>query len=262
MTEVRYRKQNKNGWNLRVRPDCAPNFVELCCCDDKPSHPAFETVRNSRNTLLYRMAWNGTVFYHKEFKSPTRGRQLRKWYRAFQQIRIAAMLKRKGLDCPEVFCAGRKGSRIFCVYQGIVADGNAPSVYRRIVAGAETRISAEEFLHQFGRFTGTMHCKRVAHGDYQWGNVLVQFAEKGLKFVLIDNDRTSALAGLIYWYRLRNLIQMMHAADYVPNEHWAVFWAGYTESCSKARCWKPLIEQTVRNRVACRRQKSAERKGI
>jgi tRNA A-37 threonylcarbamoyl transferase component Bud32 len=262
MADVRYRKQEENGWNLRVRPDCTPEFVNLCCCDGKSAHPSFETIRNSRNTLLYRMVWNGRVFYHKEFKSPTRGRQLRKWYRAFQQIRVAGMLKRKELDCPEVFCAGRKGLRMFCVYEGIAADGNAPSVYRRITAGSETRISAEEFLYQFGRFTGTMHRRRVAHGDYQWGNVLVRFTDKGLKFVLIDNDRTSAFTGRIYWYRLRNLIQLMHAADYVPDGHWDAFWVGYMESYPKGLLWKPLIERAVRKRVAQRRRKSADRKGV
>ncbi len=261
MAAIRYRKQTQAGWNLRVHPDCTKDFVGLCCLEGKQAHPAFETVRNSRNTLLYRMVWNGTAFYHKEFKSPTRGRQLRKWYRAFHQIRIAAMLKRKGLNAPAVICAGRKGSRIFCVYEGIAADGNAPTVYRRIAAGSETRIPAEEFLRQFGRFTGTMHRKRVAHGDYQWGNVLVQFAESGLKFVLIDNDRTSALTGRIYWYRMRNLIQLMHAADYVPEDSWQYFWNGYAEGYPRIGLWRSAVERYVLNQVARRRQSSAARKG-
>lgn len=258
---ARYQKLKREGWTLRVHPDyTGPEFVALCSPEGKRNNPAFEVVRDSRNTLLFRFRWNGKTFYHKEFKSPAFVRQLRKWCRAFYQIRIAGMLKRKGLECPDVICAGRKGTRIFCVYEGIIADGNAPSVYRRIAEGSEKRISEQDFLYQFGRFTGTMHRKRVAHGDYQWGNVLVQFGGSELRFVLIDNDRTSTLTGRIYWYRLRNLIQFMHAADYIPETSWQWFWNGYTEGYCKSLRWKSLIERTVRKRVAQRRRESAARR--
>lgn len=259
---MKMQKLKRDGWTLRVQSDYAvPEFVALCSPEGKRDNPEFEKIRDSRNTLLFRFHWNGKTFYHKEFKSPTFGRQLRKRFRAFHQIRVVRALRRRGLNCPDVLCAGRKGIRIFCVYEGLAADGNAPTLYRRIVDGSETRISAEEFLRQFGLFTGTMHRRRVAHGDYQWGNVLVRFADDGLRFMLIDNDRTSALTGLIYWYRLRNLIQLVHAADYVPAAHWEFFWRGYTEGYRKSLRWKSLIERTVRRRVAQRRLESAERKG-
>lgn len=262
LTPIRYRKQNSDGWKLRVYPEYAdPEFTALCCCEDRQTHPAFETLRNNRNTQLCRMVWNGRVFYCKEFKSPTRWRQLRKWFRPFHQIRIVAALQRRGLGCPAVFCIGHKGLRAFCVYEGISTDGHSAEVYGRIIQGLEKRISEKDFLYQFGRFTGTMHRKRVAHGDYQWGNVLVQFTGKGLRFVLIDNDRTSTLTGRIYWYRMRNLIQLIRAAGYVPASSWPWFWNGYAEGYPGIRYWRPAIEQYVMKRVARRRQASAVRKG-
>jgi tRNA A-37 threonylcarbamoyl transferase component Bud32 len=263
MMRVRYEKQKKDGWDLRIHPDyTAPEFVALCSPEGVRSRSGFEKIRDSRNTLLFRFNWNGKTFYHKEFKSPTPGRQLRKRFRAFHQIRVVAALRSRGLVCPDVLCAGRKGTRIFCVYEGIAADGNAPGIYNRIVQGQETRMTSGDFLYEFGKFTGTMHRQRVAHGDYQWGNVLVQFAGNTPSFVLIDNDRTSTLTGLIYWYRLRNLIQLMHAADYVSEDDWKQFWVGYTKSYSRGLRWKPLIERMVQKRVAQRRQESAKRRGI
>lgn len=263
MAKVKYSKQKIDGWKLRVHPECTdPQFTALCCCEDKRTHPSFETFRDSRNTLLFRFNWNGKTFYHKEFKSPTRGRQLRKWFRAFLQIRVVEALRCRGLACPDVFCAGRKGTRIFCVYEAIEADGNAPGIYKRIIQGLETRITAGDFLYEFGKFTGTMHRKRVAHGDYQWGNVLVRFDGNTPSFVLIDNDRTSAVIGLIYWYRMRNLIQLMHAANYIPDEDWEKFWIGYTESYTRGRRWRSLIERLVRTQVTRRQKESAKRKGV
>lgn len=259
--DLRYSRQKQGGWTLRMHPDYTlPEFTELCCCEDKPGRPEFEKIRDSRNTRLFRFKWNGKVFYHKEFKSPSRLHQFRKRLRLFHQIRLAAALQRRGIGCPAVLCAGRKGMRIFCVYEGVAADGNAPGVYRRIADGSETRLSEEQFLRRFGRFTGEMHRKRIAHGDYQWGNVLVQFSGNEPRFVLIDNDRTSFLTGRVYWYRMRNLIQMMRAADYVPVQSWEWFWAGYAEGCPRAGRWKPLIERFVRKRVAERRQASAARR--
>ncbi|MFA6172996.1 MAG: lipopolysaccharide kinase InaA family protein [Kiritimatiellales bacterium] len=263
MAKMKYSKQKIDGWELRVHPEYTdPKFTALCCCEGKWTHPSFEKVRDSRNTLLFRFKWDGKTFFHKEFKSPTQGRQIRKWFRAFQQIRVAGALRKRGLSCPGVFCAGRKGTRIFCVYEGILAEGTAPAVYRQIVQGSEKRISEEDFLTQFGRFTGTMHLKRVAHGDYQWGNVMVQFTETGLRFVLIDNDRTSIVTGLLYWYRLRNLIQLMNATDYIPATSWKWFWNGYAEGYSRIGRWQPAVERYIQKRVACRRQATAARKGI
>lgn len=258
----RYLKKICGGWHLRVHATCNdPAFVDLCLIEDKETHSAFTEIRETRNTRLFSFEWNGQLFFHKEFKSPTFGRQLRKRFRPFIQIRTAEMLSRKGLLCPTVFCAGRKGIRLFCVYEGMDSDGDVPEVYQRILEGRETRIAKDDFIKEFGRFSGMMHRARVMHGDYQWGNVLVRFVPGGLRFILIDNDRTSALTGQVYLYRLRNLVQLIYAADSYLKVDWHYFWQGYALAYGKSVRWLPMIERAVWNRVDRRRQASEKASG-
>lgn len=47
------------------------------------------------------------------------------------------------------------------------------------------------FVRQLGEFVGRMHHQGIAHGDLRLNNLLVQSTSDGVRFVLIDNDRTT-----------------------------------------------------------------------
>lgn len=118
---------------------------------------------------------------------------------------------------------------------------------RRIVRGPGSRAVLWSFLRQLGEFVGRMHRQGVAHGDLRVNNLLVQREGAGVRFVLLDNDRTKVFRKIPENLRLRNLCQInliflpgLNLSDRVRFLHaYHEAWGG-TETN-----WKGHVEQVV-----------------
>lgn len=258
MHNVRYQKIKRDGWLLRVTPDVAESgFIALCCCEDKHARSEFEKIASSKNAHLFRFRFQDRSFYHKEFISKGFLKQLRKVSRPISQIRVSLFMKRVGIRCPSVFCSGRKGLRVFCVYEDLAVEKDAYRFYQQIQRGEESRISTGNFFFELGRFAGFMHKKGVVHGDFQFSNILAGFDDGQLQFALIDNDRTVRRPVWLYGYAVRNLHQIWHAMSPLPVEFRDRFLNGYLEEIP----WLAGCRNRLRRRLDKKLTRRLDKKG-
>jgi len=257
-------------YHLKARAGCCPEpFLEVCCGQGgAEARTGWEPVYSSSYTVVSRFQWEGQTYYHKRYLERGWLEIVKAWFlgcRAERALRGGRLLEQNALATPEVVLAGWRGAECFAVTRAAVA-----AKLTEYVAGLKERTDSSarhamrRVADELARMVGRMHARGIVHGDLRWSNILVEEVPEGLRFVLLDNERTRRYRLLPTRKRVKNLVQlnMIPRGLSVSRTERMRFWRAYRAENGVLRMGHKQLARRVLARTAWRLAEQAKRKGL
>ncbi|OPZ99371.1 MAG: 3-deoxy-D-manno-octulosonic-acid kinase [Planctomycetes bacterium ADurb.Bin412] len=204
------------GYQIRIlRKYNQELLVKLVCEGPGRREGLFTPVNSSENSRVFYFEWQGKGFYLKQYLRRNWLEYLKEIFRGSRSERTRknhAMLAQYGFAAPCIVMTGWNGDIDFAVSESIASFLNL----RRYVEKLGRELPAAEFCHRkkqltrdLGHTVGSLHQKRISHGDLRWGNIHVDDTEEDrFRFWFIDNERTIRHVFPAQRIRVKNLVQL------------------------------------------------------
>ncbi len=175
----------------------------------------FTAVNSSENSRVFYFEWQGKGFYLKQYLRRNWLEYLKEIFRGSRSERTwknHAMLAQYGFAAPCIVMTGRNGDIDFAVSESIASFLNLRRYVEKLgreLPAAAFRCRKKQLMRDLGHTVGSLHQKRISHGDLRWGNIHVDDTEKDrFHFWFIDNERTVRHVFPAPRSRLKNLVQL------------------------------------------------------
>lgn len=211
-----YLRYNFQGFHLTVFKESAKtDFLELCCRGPSSANLCFTKVPSSDYTEVYSFKYMGRQYYYKAFLNRNRLEPIKIFFhksRAERALRGYLLLYKNGLHTPRIVVVGKKAQFNFMVSEAILS----PSVLKNFFQKKSTTLflkekiaKRREAITELGNTIGKMHSMGICHGDLRWGNIMLDRSDPcRIRYVFLDNERTTSYLFLPARKRLKNLVQL------------------------------------------------------